>query len=134
MPNYVPAGEDNSTSKRPFGARRPNYVPAEGQEAAPSPGQELAFQEAREARARARTREKAQTWESAVKRIRNMTPSTAVETLRSLPQAVRELHLIAEEHGLGRKEVLSYFPAAGKRAREIWAEYATPVLTKSKSK
>lgn len=134
MANFVPEGEDNSASKQTLGRRRPNFVPAEGQEeAAPSPGPEAAWLEARAARHASRGRAKKLEWEKAVDHLQRMTPSSAVSSLQHMPEAIRSMHLLVEEATLNRSAVLRFFPPVGPTAREVWKDFAESSKTKSAS-
>lgn len=58
-------------------------------------------------------------------------PPTAVEYLRTLPLALLEVHLLAEEATQNRSLVLQYFPKPGHRAREwYFPESLAPVPAK----
>jgi hypothetical protein len=136
MANYVPEGQDNSASKQTFGRRRPNYVPAPGEApAARGAGREQQAQEAKAELAKRHARSKQTQWENACILMRRYSnPGSAIGFLQDLPPAVREMHLLAEEQGLNRGDVLGYFPPAGPTARETWSGFAGPVEQPTLSK
>ena len=130
MSNFVPAGEDNSKSKRPFGIRSQNFVPAEGQVEAPRLTADEQWEIARQEREKRRAGDKQATWDAAVERLRLMNPAGAVRTIQGMPPALQQLYLLAEETTSNRSDILQFFPAAGPTARETWRPYAEgPAVT-----
>jgi hypothetical protein len=124
MANFVPEGEDPGASKRPFGRRSQNFVPAEGQVEAPRLTADEQWEIARQEREARRAGEKQATWNMAVERLRLMNPAQAVRTITGMPPALQQLYLFAEEVTSNRSDILSFFPAAGPQAREAWRPYA----------
>jgi hypothetical protein len=128
MPNYVPEGEDNATAKREFGRHGRNYVPDPNAEPTqPSPGPDEAFAEALATRERRRKVAKDELWRAAKARMQlASTNHAAIGQLNDMSMSIREVHLLAEEYGANRKDVLSFFPPPGEKARALWAEYTDP--------
>lgn len=126
-PNYIPAGEDNSTVKQTFGRRRPNFVPDPNDTpAVRGDGADGQFDEARREAEKRSARAKEARWAQGQLTMNRQTSAGAIEVLRQMPQAIREMHLLCEEQGQNRHDVLQFFPAAGETAREVWRDYVQP--------
>lgn len=123
--NFVPEGEDNSTSKRPLGQRQPNFVPGPDFVEVPRGNADEQFLEASAAAKARREKAKQQRWDNALEFLAKNATHIITQFLSDLPVAQREMYLLAEELTQNRREVLQYFPAAGPTAREVWSQFAS---------
>lgn len=58
--------------------------------------------------------------EKAKANLARLTYVGVIDFLQAMPVGQLELHLLAEEDGLNREEVLRFFPRPGVRARSRW--------------
>lgn len=122
--NYVPAGEDNTTSVRPRGERARNFIPGPDHDPGVRLTQEQQYEQAKADAKRVAQANKERRWHASVKYMAANSPSVLVGFLQELPMAQREMYLLAEELTANRREVLQYFPPAGLIAREVWGAVA----------
>ena len=135
MANFIPEGEDNSVTKRPYGARARNFIPDPNDaEELPRPGADAAFVEAEAASRKRQTESKVRLWGEAVARMATLpSNNAAVGFLLDLPPKTRECFLLAEESHANRGDILGYFPAVGHTARAYWADVAEPATPKPRA-
>lgn len=126
--DYIPDTSEMSKKERahleaqrarlaPDGVIR-DFVPGKGHKLLPGQTREEAAEDAfRKAQERERTALRDE-YERALAKVQTMNPSETVQFIRTLPTALQELHLLAEERGPNRTAVLEHFPPIDPSVRE----------------
>jgi hypothetical protein len=126
--NFVPEGEDNTTSVNPFG-RPANFIPPvdDPDPTIPIPrGEERrerdrrAAKEAEEAANKAVANGRLARWKGAVELLAKLGPAGIVPLIEGKSESERQMFLLAEERYSARPAILTRFPAAGPNTREQW--------------